>query len=93
VKKQAEAKMFNKEETEIISKALDLAATWIATPSWKRRAQALYKAFLDGQWDAEELDFVLTVIWEGRWNYCLTPSNRETLELAGPLRNRLKVAA
>jgi hypothetical protein len=85
--------MFSVAEKEIIRHALSLASTYIATPTWKKRAVALHHAFPDGQWEASDLDFILTVAVEGNKPWPTYMRDRDEQERVAALRDRLRVAA
>lgn len=87
----------------IAEKAVSLAAESFQTPSWRRLAQKMEKTMKAGeQPDPKDLEFILTVLEQGRSTYTKSIRDREgkethpprlAIENAIPLRNRLRKAA
>lgn len=91
------------EELKVSKSAVSLAATVFQTPAWRRQAKSMEKALDAGvQPDPKELDFVLTVLEQGRSNYSNsmldlngqeTNRDRITINAGMLLRDRIRKAA
>jgi hypothetical protein len=84
-----------KEDLQIAQKALEVSAWQIYTPKWKARIQDVLSALRAGLTPKkEELDFALTVTYEGRLNYDNIPSGDAWDSLLGalPVRDKLRAA-
>lgn len=87
----------------IAEKAVSLAAVSFRTPSWRRLAQKMEKDMKRGEDpDPKDLEFVLTVLEQGRSTYTKsmlnlnkeeTDPDRITINTSLSLRDRLRKAA